>query len=211
MAVSSIITRGPPSIASNLVAYCLLGLLFICSASACSVYSEDGCNPMQPVAQSACEAGLILRGSVIGGVDNEESMHMQNINVTVRVTEAINAGAAGDAAIIPDKNIDVIISGFLPCCLCGTEAPAVSKDEYFFFVSAGWKTDEASGNPVFSLSSTWLGSGKIFATEESFDNILMGIDTAHSGMSCDTLYCMENPTCVSEVMDKDCPAVLGSP
>jgi len=209
MAVSSITSRSPPRIASNFVTCCCLGLLFVCSASACSVYSEEGCNPTSPVAQTACEAGLVLRGSVIAGVD-EESMYMRNnINVTVRVTEAINAGAAGDATVIPDDNqADVVISGFLPCCLCGTEAPAVSEDEYFFFVSADWKTDESSGNPVFSLSSTWLGSGKILATEGSFDSILMGIDAAHSGMSCDTLYCMENPTCVSEIMDKDCPSVL---
>ena len=218
MAVSSITTTNrisPPKSRSSIALACCLGLLFACSASACSVYSEDGCNPMHPVAQTACEAGLVLRGRVIDGVDFEESMRMaNNINVTVRVTEAINAGAAGESNVPKNYPFAAVISGFLPCCLCGTEAPAVSEDEYFFFVSADFQNtndDEAlSGNPaVFSLSSTWLGSGKIPATDESFGTILMGIDAAHSGMSCDTLYCMENPTCVSEYMDKDCPAVLG--
>ena len=206
-ASSTTMTRSHPPSSSLLVA-CCLGLLFACSAFACSVLNEEGCKPIYPVAQTACEAGFVLRGSVIAGVDFEESMRMPSINVTVRVTEAINAGAVGDSNV-PQSPFDAVISGFRPCCLCGTEPPDVSEVEYFFFVSADWKTTEASGNPEFSLSSSWLGSGKLPATEEYFGAILTGIDAAQSGLSCDTLYCMDNPTCVSKLMDKDCPAVLG--
>ena len=122
---------------------------------------------------------------------------LSSLNVTVRVAAVLkaDAGAQGLQEKVP---FDAIVKGFQPCCVCGTEPPTPSNDEYFFFVASECKGScSPNGTAVFKLSPDSLGAGKTGVTEASQVYVAAGIEADHAKDPCESLYCRENPKCAA--------------
>jgi len=182
-------------------------LLLVTGASACSVRSDEGCNPAGPASESACKAGSVLRGTVVKGAREADLFtgKVDCLNVTVKVVEVLKA-EAGVEGLRDKVPFDAIIRGFQPCCVCGTEPPGVSDAEFFFFVASQCRLRCTGEGAVFMLSPDSVGTGKVAVSDTSRAHVASGIETDIAGDSCTTLYCKENPTCAT----RGCTAGAGS-
>mmetsp|Transcript_40510 Transcript_40510/g.114742 ORF Transcript_40510/g.114742 Transcript_40510/m.114742 type:complete len:281 (-) Transcript_40510:273-1115(-) len=189
------------------------------SCTACSILAPaENCAYNTPQSQWACEAAVVLRGKVLprphsDKADQPSTSTLQpfdlisgsgtSFSINVRVTELIKGENSG----APSPPFEVVISGFQPCCLCGTEAPAVGEERLFFVRPVAAASDKlSSGLSAYELSDGALGRGVADVTEESIESVLQGIDAEHSGSSCESLYCEANPLCLDQT--HDCPAML---
>ena len=128
------------------------------------------------------------------------------LNVTVRVVEVLKA-EAGVEGLREKVPFDAVIRGFQPCCVCGTEPPAVSDDEFFFFVASQCRVRcSDNGSAVFMLSPDSLGAGKVAVSDTARDYVASGIEAVGAGASCTSLYCKENPKCAT----RGCTAAAAS-
>ena len=191
---------------------CFVLLFIVSGGSACSVVVEEDCYPVGPVSETACLTGTVLRGSVIGGASEEDFFDgkTDSLNVTVLVTEVLKAEDEFLEGLQDEVPFQAVVTGFQPCCACGTEPPESPSgdEEYFFFVAAecmGSCTSDAGVSRVFKLSPEFLGTGKAAVTDASRAEVAAGIETSRSGESCDVLYCQKYPQCR---ITKDCASII---
>eukprot|EP00873_Tetraselmis_striata_P009796 jgi/Tetstr1/430060/TSEL_019919.t1 len=218
----------------------LLLLLSLGASGACSIadpgeYCTAGSSPRV----AGCQAPVVLRGTVLppgplipeqspegtqqslaGGAANGSAIVYEDLLdslliVRVRVDEILKAGNSTGLRAPP---FEVQVSGFQPCCTCGTEPPGVGQDLFFFVqpVSADAGANQtvvavgAPDLPEFELAVDFIGSGVAVASEETEVEVREGAAAEAAGLSCEAVYCAENPFCEGEYTDVPCPSLLNS-
>lgn len=64
--------------------------------------------------------------------------------------------------------------------------------------------------PEFELAVDFIGSGVAVASEETEVEVREGAAAEAAGLSCEAVYCAENPFCEGEYTDVPCPSLLNS-